>query len=155
MVLRWEDNQWMTHRSQISLKRYSLSIEDAAACYESWARHPLQPQAHNAPNHSRRKWLNDVLRNDCSINFHLNKLSIDKFSILYYISLVWDWKIKLKLITLGSKRVKGCEDTSELNQLPWPQAFICDRYICNYVTYLCRYSRNHEEMFYQIPKCHP
>ena len=38
---------------------------------------PFQSQAHNAnyPNHSRRKWLSDVVRNDCSINFHLSKLS--------------------------------------------------------------------------------
>ena len=59
----------------------------------------------NSPNHSRRKWLSDVVRNDCSINFHLSKLSNAKFSILYDISLVRDWKRKLKLITLGSERV--------------------------------------------------
>ena len=64
-------------------------------------------QAHNAnsPNLSR-KWLSDVVRNYCSINFHLSKLSNAKFSILYHISLVRDWKRKLKLITLGSERVK-------------------------------------------------
>ena len=68
-----------------------------------------QSQAHNAnsSNYSRRKWLSDVVRNDCSINFHLSKLSIAKFSILYDISLVRDWRRKLKLITLGSERVKG------------------------------------------------
>ena len=42
----------------------------------------------------------DVVRNDCSINFHLSKLSI---SILYDISLVRDWKIKLKLTTVASE----------------------------------------------------
>ena len=64
---------------------------------------PFQSQAHNAnsPNHSRRKWLSDVVRNDCSVNFHQSKLSIAKFSILYDISLVRDWKRKLKLITPG------------------------------------------------------
>ena len=41
----------------------------------------------------------------CSINFHLSKLSTAKFSILYDISLVRNWKRKLKLITLGSERV--------------------------------------------------
>ena len=46
------------------------------------------------------------MRNDCSINFHLTKLSIAKFSILYDISLVRGWKRKLRLITLGSERVK-------------------------------------------------
>ena len=46
------------------------------------------------------------MRNDCSINFHLSKLSNAKFSILYVISLVRDWQRKLKLITLGSERVK-------------------------------------------------
>ena len=46
------------------------------------------------------------MRNDCSISFHLSKLSIAKFSILYDISLVRDWRRKLKLITLGSERVK-------------------------------------------------
>ena len=46
------------------------------------------------------------MRNDCLINFHLSKLSIAKFSILCDISLVRDWKRKLKLITLGSDRVK-------------------------------------------------
>ena len=62
----------------------------------------------HSPNHSRRKWLSDVVRlNDCSINFHLSKLSIAKFSILYDISLVRDWKRKLRLITLGSERVKN------------------------------------------------
>ena len=45
------------------------------------------------------------MRNDCSINFHQSKLSIAKFSILYDISLLRDWKRKLKLITLGSERV--------------------------------------------------
>ena len=50
---------------------------------------------------------NDRVRNDSSINFRLNKLSIAKFSILYDISLVRDWKRKLKLITLGSETVKG------------------------------------------------
>ena len=62
----------------------------------------------NSPNHSRKKWLRDVVRNDCSINFHLSKLSTTKFSILYDISLVRDWKRKLKLITLESERVKEC-----------------------------------------------
>ena len=52
--------------------------------------------------HSRRKWLRDVVRNDCSINFHLSKLSNAKFSILYVISLVRDWQRKF----LGSERVK-------------------------------------------------
>ena len=46
------------------------------------------------------------MRNDFSINFHLSKLSIAKFSILYDISLVRDWKRKLKLITLASEGVK-------------------------------------------------
>ena len=46
------------------------------------------------------------MRNYCSVNFYLSKLSIAKFSILYDISLVRDWKRKLKLITLGSERVK-------------------------------------------------
>ena len=44
--------------------------------------------------------------NDCSFNFHLSKGAITKFSILYDISLVRNWKRKLKLITLGSERVK-------------------------------------------------
>ena len=68
---------------------------------------PFHSQAHNAnsPNHSRIKWCSDIVRNDCSINFHLSKLSTAKFSILYDISLVRDWKRKLKLITLGSERV--------------------------------------------------
>ena len=47
------------------------------------------------------------MRNDCSINFHLSKLSIAKFSILYDISLVRDWKRTLELITLGSERYKS------------------------------------------------
>ena len=51
-----------------------------------------------------------MVRNDCSINFHLSKLSIAKFSILYYISLVRDWKRKLKLIPFGSERVKPQEN---------------------------------------------
>ena len=52
----------------------------------------LQSQAHNAnsPSHSRRKGLSDVVRNDCSINLHLSRLPIAKFSILYDISLVRD-----------------------------------------------------------------
>ena len=53
---------------------------------------PFQSQAHNAnsPNHSRGKWLSEVVRNDCSINFHLSKLSIAKFSILYDIYIWWE-----------------------------------------------------------------
>ena len=39
--------------------------------------------------------------------FHLSKLSIAKFSILYDIPLVKDWKRKLKLITLESERVNS------------------------------------------------
>ena len=61
----------------------------------------------HSPNHSRSKWLSDVVRNDCSVNFHLSKLSVAKFSVLYDISLVRDWKRKFKLITLGSERVKN------------------------------------------------
>ena len=45
------------------------------------------------------------MRNDCSINFHLSKLSIARFSILYDISLVRDRKRKLKLITFESERL--------------------------------------------------
>ena len=41
-----------------------------------------------------------------SISFHLRKLSNAKFSILYDISLVKDWKRKLWLITPGSGRVE-------------------------------------------------
>ena len=37
--------------------------------------YPFQSQAHNAnsPNHSRRKWLSGVVRNDCPINFHFEQ----------------------------------------------------------------------------------
>ena len=64
---------------------------------------PFQSQAHNAnsPKHS-----SVVVRNGCSVNFHLSKLSIAKFSILYDISLVRDQKRRLRLITFGSERVK-------------------------------------------------
>ena len=84
----------------------------------------LSSQAHNAnsPNHSRRNWLSDVVRNDCSINFHLSKLSIAKFSILYDISLVRDWKRKLKLITPGSERVK---EGTLFSQLSSEQTIYC------------------------------
>ena len=78
----------------------------ALQCSLGWVEHcwnvgKVHSQAHNtnSPNHWRRKWLSDVVRNDCSINFHLSKLSTVKFSILYDISLVSDWKRKLKLIT--------------------------------------------------------
>ena len=50
--------------------------------------------------------MSDVVRIDISISFLLSKLSNAKFSILYDISLVRDWKRKLKLITPGSERVK-------------------------------------------------
>ena len=46
------------------------------------------------------------MRIDSSISFHLSKLSNAKFSILYDISLVRDWKRKSWLITAGSERVK-------------------------------------------------
>ena len=49
--------------------------------------------------------MSEVVRFDSSISFHLSKLSNAKFSILYDISLVRDWKRKLWLITLGSERV--------------------------------------------------
>ena len=80
---------------------------------------PFQSQAHNAnsPNHSRRKWLSDVVRNYCSVNFHLSKLSIAKFLILYDVSLVRDWKRTLKLITLGSERVKVEEQCPKPNNV--------------------------------------
>ena len=50
--------------------------------------------------------LSDVVGIDSSINFHLSQLSNAKFSILYDISLVRDWKRKSWLITPGSERVK-------------------------------------------------
>ena len=71
----------------------------------------------HSPNHSRSKWLSDVVRNDCSVNFHLSKLSVAKFSVLYDISLVRDWKRKFKLITLGSERVLSKIMSSGLYQL--------------------------------------
>ena len=93
---------WDTYQK----KRGSALCEGAKVSISQLLVQPYRSQAHNAnsPNPSRRKWLNDVERNDCSIKFHLSKLSIAKFSILYDISLVRDWKRKLKLITLGSER---------------------------------------------------
>ena len=96
----------------------------------------------------------------CTEKWLFNQLSSEQtiyWQILHTVLYISDVRLKDKIEVDHSWewKGKGCEDTSELNQLPWPQAFICDRYICNYVTYLCRYSRNHEEMFYQIPKCHP
>ena len=68
---------------------------------------PFRPKLNaNSPNNSRREWLSDAVRSDCSISLHLSKLSIAKFSILYDISLMRDWKRTLKLITLGSERIK-------------------------------------------------
>ena len=56
----------------------------------------------NSPNHSRRKWLSGVVRNDCSVNFYL--LSIAKLSTLYDISggrQNWRWSLLVKAL-LGS-----------------------------------------------------
>ena len=50
------------------------------------------------PTISRRKWLSDIVRTDSSLSFHVSKLSNAKFSILYDISLVRDWKRKSWLI---------------------------------------------------------
>ena len=52
--------------------------------------------------------MSDVVRIDSSISFHLSKLSNAKLSILYdiHVYLVRHWKKKLKLITLGSQRIK-------------------------------------------------
>ena len=52
------------------------------------------------------------MRTDCSVNFHLSKLSIAKFSILYDIFLVRDWKRNLKLITLGVKGLTCIKDVT-------------------------------------------
>ena len=49
--------------------------------------------------------MSDVVRIDSSISFYLSKLSNAKFTILYNIYLVRDFKRKLKLITPGSERV--------------------------------------------------
>ena len=74
----------------------------------------------NSPNHSRRKWLRDVVRNDCSVNFHLSKLSIAKLSILCDISLVRDWKRKLKLITLGSEeKIEIKKEKEKIQKKSW------------------------------------
>ena len=48
--------------------------------------------------------MSDVVGFDSSISFHLSKLSNAKFSILYDISLVRDWKRKVWLITPGSEK---------------------------------------------------
>ena len=53
--------------------------------------------------------MSDVVRIDSSISFQLSKLSNAKFSILYDISLVRDWKRKLWPITPGSElRIHDC-----------------------------------------------
>ena len=50
--------------------------------------------------------MSDVVRNNSSISFHLSKLSNAKFSILYDMFLVRDWKRKSWQITPGSERVE-------------------------------------------------
>ena len=50
--------------------------------------------------------MSNVVRIESLISFHLSKVSKAKFSLLYDISLVRNWRRKLKLITLGSERVK-------------------------------------------------
>ena len=60
----------------------------------------------NSPNHSRRKCMSNVVRIDSSTSFHLSKLSNAKFSLLYDVYMVRDWRRKLRLIALWSERVK-------------------------------------------------
>ena len=81
------------------LRSCAQSVTHLCSSHQSHTHHS------NSPNHLRRKRLSNVVRNDCSINFHLIKLSTAKFSILYDASLVRDGKRTLTLITVGSKRI--------------------------------------------------
>ena len=65
----------------------------------------------------KNRCMSEVMRIDSSVSFYLSKLSNAKFSILYDISLVRDWKRKLKLITVGSERVKGADSATTLSCL--------------------------------------
>ena len=60
-----------------------------------------QVQNTDSPNYSRRNFMRDVERINTSTRCHLSKLSKAKFSILYDVSLVKNWRRKLKLITPG------------------------------------------------------
>ena len=60
--------------------------------------------------------MSDVVRIDSSISFHLSKLSNAKFSILYDISLVRDWKRKSWLI-IWSERVNHSSSGSQNGEI--------------------------------------
>ena len=55
---------WLTYPHQLSV--------DTINCFNPF--NISQVHSANSPSHSRKKWLSDVVRNDCSINFHLSKL---------------------------------------------------------------------------------
>ena len=73
---------------------------------------------------SRRKCMSDVVRDDCSINFHLSKLSNTKFSILYDISLVRDWKSYLLHVLIVLRLLAPSAFT-------WQEKHGC---VCTYLT---------------------
>ena len=77
------------------------------------------------------------MRNNCSVNFYLSKLSIAKFSILYDIPLVRDWKRKLNFINMTRKCRRKClqepkSNFPQINQMTFKRPYMGTRPIKYY-----------------------